>query len=287
MSVHSMTAFARESCSAPCTIVVELRSVNQRYLDCHFRIPEGLRALEPKFREALGQRLKRGKIDCQLRVLGGEGQGALTLDEGRLDEVVRMLATVRERAPQFAQPDALGVLAFPGVCISEQADEDTLQKTALELFAAALNALVENRRREGDQLDRFIRQRLDSIDAIVAALRDALPELRQQQEARLRARLAELAAEVDEARLEQELVYLAQKGDVEEELDRLQAHVVEARRILDQGGPCGRRLDFLMQEFNREANTLSSKSSASNTTQNAVELKVLIEQMREQVQNIE
>jgi uncharacterized protein (TIGR00255 family) len=282
-----MTAFARESCSEPCAIVVELRSVNQRYLDCHFRIPDSLRALEPKLREALAAKLKRGKIDCQLRLVTDEVADALSLDRVRLGQVLSLLDALREEAPQLAQPDALALLQFPGICETQQADESALQTAVLKLFHSAVDSLLESRRREGEQLEGFLTQRLEAIDTLTSQIRRELPALRQRQEERLRGRLEELRAELDEGRLEQELVYLAQKGDVDEELDRLLAHVAEARRILAAGGPCGRRLDFLMQEFNREANTLSSKSSASSTTQSAVELKVLIEQMREQVQNIE
>jgi uncharacterized protein (TIGR00255 family) len=287
MTVHSMTAFARESCSEPCTIVVELRSVNQRYLDLHFKLPDTLRALEPRLREAFGKALKRGKIDCQLRLIGEDGSAGLQLDRERLATVLELLSTLRKESPELAAPDALNMLQFPGICTAQATDEKTLQAAAMALFERALESLLEGRDREGAQLEGFLEQRLEAIAKHIDGLRQRLPELRQSQEARLRSRLRDLQLEVDEGRLEQELVYLAQKSDVEEELDRLDAHVAEARRILDQGGPCGRRLDFLMQEFNREANTLSSKSTTGSTTQIAVELKVLIEQMREQVQNIE
>lgn len=287
MTLHSMTAFARESCTEPAALVIELRSVNQRYLDCHFKLPDSLRALEPQMRDAFGKRLKRGKIDCQLRLNGENIDGDVSLDQTRLQRVLAMLDEVRSAAPDLPQPDALALLGFPGVCTGQAADEDALHEAAMTLFKRALDTLVASRAREGEQLESFLRQRLDAVDDATAAVRGELPQLRERQQERLRKRLDELAVETDEARLEQEIIYLAQKSDVDEELDRLDAHVGEVRRILDRGGPCGRRLDFLMQEFNREANTLASKSTAGSTTNSAVELKVLIEQMREQVQNIE
>lgn len=287
MTVHSMTAFARESLSEPAALTIELRSVNQRYLDCHFKLPDTLRSLEPQLREAIAGSLKRGKIDCQIRLLGDAGTQGLSLDPQRLDQLAALVAQVDAALPGLPRPDPLTVLGFPGICDGRSLDEDSLQRATLEAFRRALATLVESRAREGAQLAGFLDQRLDALSAIVTAVRRELPQLRERQQERLRRRLEELGVELDQARLEQELVYLAQKSDVDEELDRLEAHISEARRILERGGPCGRRLDFLMQEFNREANTLSSKATASSTTQNAVELKVLIEQMREQVQNVE
>lgn len=287
MSLHSMTAFAREVSEGPLAIAVELRSVNHRYLDCHFKLPEALRALEPRLRDALAGAIARGKIDCQLRPAEGEGSGSLRLDEGRLDAVLAALAMIRARCTDAATPDPLALLQFPGVCEASAADEDLLSTAALAVFERALATLRETRAREGDRLAEFLYRRLAAISDEVARLRAALPALRERQEERLRRRIEELAQPVDPGRLEQELVLLLHKSDVDEELDRLDAHVAEVRRILDRGGPCGRRLDFLMQELNREANTLSSKATTGSTTQSAVELKVLIEQMREQVQNIE
>jgi uncharacterized protein (TIGR00255 family) len=287
MSIHSMTAFARESSGSPFNVVIELRSVNQRYLDLHFRLPDTLRALEPRLRERLGDVLGRGKVDCQLRI-GGEGGAELPgIDRQRLTQLLALLGEVQAALPAARAPDALSLLQFPGICDTQRVDSDELQAAAMACFERTLQSLIATRAREGEQLEGFLRQRLDAVSAVNAALRSGLPELRQRQEDRLRRRLLEFGADLDQGRLEQELVYLLQKSDVDEELDRLDAHLRETRRVLDQGGPCGRRLDFLMQEFNREANTLSSKSTASSTTQSAVELKVLIEQMREQVQNIE
>lgn len=287
MGLHSMTAFARETDAGPMALVVELRSVNHRYLDCHFKIPDSLRALEPRLREALGKVLGRGKVDCFIRVADEDSSGGLALDSTRLREVLDALLVVGEAAPQLTAPSSLAVLQFPGVCGAPASDEDQLQQQAFTLFERALGTLSESRQREGAQLSAFLLQRLAGVKEEVLRLREELPALRERQGTRLRRRLEELDQPVDEGRLEQELVMALQKSDVDEELDRLEAHVEEVERVLAKGGPCGRRLDFLMQELNREANTLSSKATASSTTQSAVELKVLIEQMREQVQNIE
>lgn len=281
-----MTAFAREASRAPTAIVAELRSVNHRYLDCHFKLPDALRALEPQLREALAGDLARGKVDCQLRIDAQAGAQGVHIDPTRLAEVADAIDEVRS-ACKARKPDALAILQFPGVCDGAGDDEEALFDAAMATFRQALTGLNATRKREGEQLEKALRQRLDAIAIEVGLLRENLPVLRQQQEERLRRRLDELEHPVDPGRLEQELTLLLQKSDVDEELDRLTAHVAEVERVLARGGPCGRRLDFLMQELNREANTLASKASATQTTQRAVELKVLIEQMREQVQNIE
>ncbi|MDA8962240.1 YicC family protein [Congregibacter sp.] len=287
MTLHSMTAFARETSSAPTTLAVELRSVNHRYLDCHFKLPDSLRALEPRLRDGLAKTLKRGKVDCHIRVVDSAGNDSLEVNPERLASLLTALDQVRAQTPDASAPSALELLQFPGVCQTQELEESTVQKAAWQIFESALQNLQESRTREGLQLEEFLRRRLTGIGKEVETLRQALPALRSRQEERLRKRLEELEQPLDEGRIEQELVMLLQKADVDEELDRLEAHIGEITRILNQGGPCGRRLDFLMQELNREANTLSSKATTSTTTQNAVELKVLIEQMREQVQNIE
>lgn len=287
MSLSSMTAFAREVTNEPLALVIELRSVNHRYLDLHFKLPDSLRALEPRMRETLGKALKRGKVDCFIRTQDGEGQDSLRINEQRLQALLAALERIGASAPGLASPDSLSLLQFPGVCDGQNADDASAQREAEALFHTALASLRDNRLREGQQLAAFLKLRLAAIAREVAAVRAELPELRERQEARLRKRLDELELPVDPGRLEQELVLLLQKSDVDEELDRLDAHIQEITRVIDTGGPCGRRLDFLMQELNREANTLSSKAIANSTTQSAVELKVLIEQMREQVQNVE
>jgi uncharacterized protein (TIGR00255 family) len=284
-----MTAFSRESASANNgELTVELRSVNHRYLDCSFKLPDALRNAEAGLRERATARLSRGKLDCLFRFQSGTVRAAgLVVDHRQVQKVVNAALEVSALLPGSQPINPLELLQFPGVWGTAEADETTLVQQANALFDAALKTLLENRAREGAKLAVFIRDRLAQVEAATAAARAEVPALRKQQQARLRARLAELQVEVDQGRLEQELVYLAHKADVEEELDRLQAHIGEVRLTLNKGGPCGRRLDFLMQELNREANTLSSKSTASSSTHNAVELKVLIEQMREQIQNIE
>ena len=284
-----MTAFARESASTEQGLLtVELRTVNHRYLDSNFKLPDSLRPLEGKFREAASQGLSRGKLDCLFRLHSqGEAQSSLDIDPERLAAVVSAANSI---AAQLDKPQALNpleVLQYPGVCSARELSEEELHRDALALFNKALANLRENREREGAKMAQLIRDRLVGVREQVAATRQIMPELMQNQRDRVINRINELDIEADQNRLEQELVHLAQKADVDEELDRLETHVVEVTRALDKGGPCGRRLDFLMQELNREANTLSSKSLSSATTQSSVELKVLIEQMREQIQNIE
>jgi uncharacterized protein (TIGR00255 family) len=287
--IYSMTAFARETApTAQGTLTVELRSVNHRYLDCTFKLPESLRALEPLLREQASAALARGKLDCMIRLQAAPAkEGGLQINPTQLDTLRAAIDQVAGRIDTLRPPTALEVLQYPGICSAPEESEEQINETARQLFAGALTTLRDNRRREGESMASLILERLQQVEAAVASTRQLLPTLMEQQRARITTRIEELDVEVDRGRLEQELVYLAQKADVDEELDRLEAHVGEVRRALQKGGPCGRRLDFLMQELNREANTLSSKSIASGTTQNAVELKVLIEQMREQIQNIE
>ena len=287
--IHSMTSFARESATTDQGVLtVELRSVNHRYLDCSFKLPDALRALEPKLREKAGSRLARGKLDCLIRLQEHPARtGGLQVNPEQLNKLLAATRVIKEQMDDAGPFSPLQVLQFPGICSVEEQSDEVLQKDALALFGDALNNLTQNRHREGDKMADLVLDRLQQVAAEVAATRKILPSLLQQQRDRITRRIADLDIEVDQNRLEQELVYMAQKADVDEELDRLEAHVGEVRHALEKGGPCGRRLDFLMQELNREANTLSSKSISSTTTQNAVELKVLIEQMREQIQNIE
>lgn len=287
--IQSMTAFARESTSTEQGILTaELRSVNHRYLDCSFKLPEVLRSLEPRLRERAGATLARGKMDCMIRLQSHPAQvGELSIDHARLDALLMAARTVQQRLDHAAPLNPLEVLQFPGVYGAREDSEEQLQAEALALFNQALANMQRNRQREGGKLAALVLDRLTQVEAEVHATRKVLPTLMQHQRERLIARIADLGMDVDQGRLEQEIVYLAHRADVDEELDRLDAHIGEVRRTVTKGGPCGRRLDFLMQELNREANTLSSKSQSATTTQNAVELKVLIEQMREQIQNIE
>jgi len=286
---HSMTAFARQSATYPWgTLVWEIRSVNHRYLEPSFKLPDALRGLEGELRERLRTRLARGKIECSLRAqLLQERGSTLALDNDVLEQLLACAQQVQAKIPQAAALNALDVLAWPGVIKAEQQDEEIIMAAASTLFDATLGQLIEHRAREGAELSRYIETQLNEVTAIVDSVRAQMPTILSALRQRLRDRLAELRAELDNDRLEQEMVILAQKSDVVEELDRLQTHIKEVRRALQQREPCGRRLDFLMQEFNREANTLSSKAQVSDTTLNAVQMKVLIEQMREQIQNIE
>jgi uncharacterized protein (TIGR00255 family) len=286
--INSMTAFARHTSDSEAgAVTVELRSVNHRYLDCHFKMPDDFRRLEPRFREALTAHLARGKIDCQLRSQARSSSTALEIDQGQLAAVLEAAIDTAAKLDHPAPIDPVALLQFPGVCSVAEPAEEALAALALGAFETALTELEQTRAREGSALSAMVRQRLDSIDEAVRVLRRDVPEFIRNHQAKMRQRIEELDLDADPARLEQELVLVAQKADVDEELDRLEAHVNEVRRVLDKGGPCGRRLDFLMQELNREANTLSSKSLHADATRTAVELKVLIEQMREQIQNIE
>lgn len=287
--VLSMTAFARKQSSIGQTLLVwEIRSVNHRYLETGFRFPEALRSLEPAVRDALRKTLGRGKVDCQLRIeTEGAQENNLQIDEAL---VVKLNNASGEVLHLTGGGNALTVheiLKWPGVLLESQALPEDLETHALALFKQTLKELVDTRKREGEELYGFVSKRLAGIREIVSSLKTRMPEIIAAQQQALRDRLEALKIELDGTRLEQEIVMYAQKWDIDEELDRLEAHLNEVERVLELKEPSGRRLDFLMQELNREANTLSSKSIVSETTHNAVDLKVLIEQMREQIQNIE
>lgn len=286
--IHSMTAFARaEQAGTNGTLSWELRSVNHRYLEPHLRLPDAFRDLEGAVREALRNGLSRGKVECTLRFAEDSAGQPLQVDRERAAQLVAAAESVASLIKHPAPLNPLEVLSWPGVLVADAADPQVLNKAALSLFKQALDELKQSRSREGIELAKLLNERLDSIDGEVAALRELVPQMLAVQRQKILARSAELQAELDPQRLEQELVILAQKSDVAEELDRLSTHVSEVRRVLKSGGAAGRRLDFLMQELNREANTLGSKAFDTRSTQAAVNLKVLIEQMREQVQNIE
>ena len=286
--IHSMTAFARaEQAGANGTLSWELRSVNHRYLEPHLRLPESFRDLEGAVREALRNGLSRGKVECTLRFSDDNAGKALQVDLERAAQLVAAAESVAGLIKQPAALNPLEVLGWPGVLVADAADPQALNQNALSLFSQALNELKQSREREGAELAKLLNERLDSILEQVVALRELVPQMLAGQRQKILDRCAEMRAELDPQRLEQELVIVAQKSDVAEELDRLSTHVSEVRRVLKTGGQAGRRLDFLMQELNREANTLGSKAFDTRSTQAAVNLKVLIEQMREQVQNIE
>ena len=286
---RSMTGFARLEAQHPWGhLICEIRTVNHRYLEPGLRLSDALRGLEPILRESLRNQLGRGKVDLVLAFKPDESSGLTTDYNHELArDLVRMVEQVNQLAGNPAPINALEILRWPGILKARELDQELLEQEARSLFGKTLAQLLENRSREGAELANLIEQRLQLIAEQVVEVRARLPELAAQQQEKLRTRLEALKAEVDEDRLAQELVYLAQKSDVAEELDRLEAHITEVRRTLSQKEPIGRRLDFLMQELNREANTLSSKSTTSSNTQAAVDMKVLIEQMREQVQNIE
>ncbi|MBV1892326.1 MAG: YicC family protein [Gammaproteobacteria bacterium] len=285
---RSMTAFASASAKYPWgTVTWELRSINHRFLEPTFRLPETLRHLEINYREKLRQFVQRGKVDCSLRIDIAQGSATgINLDIAR--QYLAACKEIQQLIPDSPAPlSPIDVLQVPGVMQENKVDTQTLQAATLDVYNEALQKLVDARGREGERLATFIGERLEKISHEVASVRTVLPQLMAQQQQKLRDKLEQLTDQLDEERLEQELVYLANKSDADEELDRLETHIEEFYRALDSTSPVGRRLDFLLQELNREANTLSSKSQAATTTHSAVELKVLIEQIREQVQNLE
>ncbi|MEH6419324.1 YicC/YloC family endoribonuclease [Pseudomonas sp. CGJS7] len=285
--IRSMTAFASGERATPWgTLACELRSVNHRFLELGVRLADELRVLEPALRERVGGRISRGKIDLTLRLRPPEGGDALQLNPTRLRELSDLAIDLSARFPAL-RTEFTELLQFPGVLQAPATDPAALQAEALALLDSVLDEFVISREREGGKLATVIGERVDGIARIAADVRAMMPAIRVGQRAKLEARLADLAQPADNGRVEQELVLWLQKLDVDEELDRLDAHVAEARRVLKLREAVGRRLDFLLQEFNREANTLGSKSVDARSSAAAVELKVLIDQVREQIQNIE
>lgn len=287
--ICSMTAFARQEAHTELgSLVWELRSVNFRYLDIYPRLPEELRALESSLREHVGARVRRGKVECTLRYGPTASSAAeLQIDLALADRVAKASREIDRLLFNPAPVSSLDVLRWPGVVQAATADFEALSGDAIRLLDAALDDLVDTRGREGSKIAQLISQRCDELESTVFEVRQRLPAIVKAMRDRLTQRLAEVKTELDAARLEQEMVLFAQKIDISEELDRLDAHVTEVRRLLKQTRPIGRQLDFLMQEMNREANTLGSKSVDTQTTRASVDLKVLVEQMREQVQNVE
>ena len=285
-----MTAFARQTSQQDwSSLVWEIRSVNHRYLEPQFKLPDSIRALESDLRDTLRKMLNRGKIECSLRLQTqiDDHSANLSIDAHLLKQLITTSESLQNQLQNPSAINPLDILKWPGVIKEAQENTNTVNKQILNLFQTTLEQLVKTRAREGAVLVELIEQRLSAITEIIHTVRKQLPLILQAQRQKLIERLNVLKSELNSERLEQEIVILAQKADVDEELDRLDTHIIEVRRVIKKGGACGRRLDFLMQELNREANTLSSKSIVSDTTQAAVELKVLIEQMREQIQNIE
>lgn len=286
--IKSMTGFARVSQETDQgQIVVELRSVNHRYLEQNVRLPEELRFLEPVMRESVQGALSRGKIDVTLRYKPSTDVSNLAIDDARVRGLLDTLGQVEDLMKNPARISALELLQWPGVIQEQQPDTEALSKSVKAVVTQALEDLISMRKQEGARIAQMLQERLQIIEDIVSAVRGRRVEVLKALREKLLARLESLDVEADPSRLEQELAFIAQKLDVDEELDRLESHIHAAREALQKTEPVGRKLDFLMQEFNREANTLSSKSADTQTTAAAVEMKVLIEQMREQVQNIE
>ncbi len=285
--IHSMTAYARREIKGEWgTGVWEIRSVNQRYLETFIRAPEQFRGLEPVVRERLRAKLQRGKVEVFLKFAANPAHvGEMTINDSLAQQIIKNAAWVQEKTQGDINP--MDVLRWPGVMEAQEMDMDSVQTELLAGLNSVIKDFIEARASEGENLEEMIDTRLTAILEQVDIVEAQMPAVIKWQREKLTTRLDELQAEIDTNRLEQELIYLAQKQDVAEELDRLKSHVKETRKILKKGGACGRRLDFMMQEFNREANTLASKSINTEVTNAAVELKVLIEQMREQIQNIE
>jgi uncharacterized protein (TIGR00255 family) len=287
--LKSMTGFARAERSTPVGLLAwEIRSVNHRYLEVGLRLPEELRAQEAEFRRVIGVAARRGKVDASFYVRPGPDAGReLALDTDLLDALIDRADAVRRRLRAEGRIDALDLLRWPGVVKEAERDAAGLVAPASELLAEALATFTASRASEGERIAEMLRSRAAQVTAIIGVVGARLPEVQARIRAKLGERLAALRVDVNPERLEQEVALLLQKMDVAEELDRLGSHVEELTATIASGDAVGRKLDFLMQEFNREANTLSSKSQDVETTRQAVELKVLIEQMREQVQNVE
>jgi uncharacterized protein (TIGR00255 family) len=285
--IASMTGFARQERHGTFgTLVCEIRSVNHRFLDASVRLPESCRALESELRQTLAKELRRGKVDCTISHRAPAAAG-LQVDEAALGALLERSKSLAQALPEQGRVNVLDLLRWPGVLRDEQLDEATLVAAARALFGAALADLGAARGREGQRLGDLLLSRCEALEGQIAQVRARLPEVLSRVRERIEARLAELGGELNQERIEQEIVVLVHRLDVAEELDRLDGHIEETRRTLAAPEAAGRRLDFLLQEFNREANTLASKSQDLDTTRIAVEMKVIIEQMREQVQNLE
>ena len=287
--LNSMTGFARETAESPYgTLTCELRAVNHRYLDVQFRLPEELRPREAEFRQQIAGTVRRGKVECSLHLRRAFRESEeLTVNQDLVRQLGARVQEISELLPETQPLDPVDVLRWPGVVQEPEIDTEPLLEAASALLANSLASLGEMRTNEGGRIAGMLETRCIEIGGIAAGVRKRMPEVMDAVRAKQRERIDNLNVEADPARLETELALIAQKLDVDEELDRLESHVSEISDVLKRNEPVGRRLDFLMQELNREANTLGSKSADKETTRAAVELKVLIEQMREQIQNVE
>lgn len=287
--IASMTAFARvETEQSWGSAIWELRSVNHRFLDLSFKIPENCRRWELNWRTLVSKMLARGKIECHLTFFPSQQMAPrLRINKNLVEQLLINCQTLMEHPAVKPTVQSMDLLNWPEVVFNDPPDMAQLQESFSELLQTALEELVKTRAREGADLKQGLKARLGAVLQQVQQIKEVLPECRLQQKQKLIQKLHDIQEVIDQPRLEQELVFYAQRIDIEEEIERLITHVKEVHRVLDNGGACGRRLDFLMQEMNREANTLGAKASDSRIVQAAIELKVLIEQMREQVQNVE
>ena len=286
--IYSMTGYATAARELETAVLnLELRSVNHRYLDVQFRAPDELRAIEPALRETLAARLNRGKVECRISFAAKTAVKNVDLDESLLQMLVDLNARVRAALPDARGLSAADVLRWPGMLGTEALDVNELRAACQALLETVLRDFTASRGREGEKLKAVLLERADAIEQRIAEVAPRMPQVIAAFQEKLATRLKEALSNADDERIRQEVVMFANKIDVDEELSRLATHITELRRILDKGGAVGKRLDFLMQELNREANTLGSKAADIAVTQVSMELKLLIEQMREQIQNIE
>lgn len=284
--IFSMTGSANCIISSDIAALnIDITSINGRFLELNFKMPDSLRHLESKLREAFQKHLKRGKVDCYI-TLSQNLKSTLKVNKSALEQLSIAIKTI-EKSIGGISTNSLEILNYPGIQIQDENVQSKIDDFVLNSLETAISKLVTARAHEGEKLKLAIQSRLESIEKELLPVEKALSELVSKEREKIKAKIAELSIEIDPNRIEQEVTLAAQKADVREEYDRLKAHIKEVRSILQTGGICGKRLDFMMQEFNREANTLASKASSLDITKVAVELKVLIEQMREQVQNIE
>lgn len=286
---HSMTAFARQESSTESYVLVwEMRSVNHRYLEINIRVPDSLRSIENSIRGAIRSNFTRGKIECHLRYqITENSSSSIKIDTQLVSNLLSATEQIKILSEETSPLGMSEILKWPGVIIDNDSDSLALESDAISLFKKTMEDLKTSRAREGKELGSFIQTRSHSVLEIIAKTRELMPQILTRERNQLLEKISKLKIDVDSSRLEAEIVLLTQKADIEEELDRLHTHITEVQRVLTLKESKGRRLDFLMQELNREANTLSSKSIVIETTRSAVDLKVLIEQMREQIQNVE
>ena len=286
---HSMTAFARQESSTESYVLVwEMRSVNHRYLEINIRVPDSLRSIENSIRGAIRSNFTRGKIECHLRYqITENSSSSIKIDTQLVSNLLSATEQIKILSEETSPLGMSEILKWPGVIIDNDSDSLALESDAISLFKKTMEDLKTSRAREGKELESFIQARSHSVLEIIAKTRELMPQILTRERNQLLEKISKLKIDVDSSRLEAEIILLTQKADIEEELDRLHTHITEVQRVLTLKESKGRRLDFLMQELNREANTLSSKSIVIETTRSAVDLKVLIEQMREQIQNVE